>query len=106
MTEKKIVRYYRQNFLYRSHTMMLPEMQEKNWYTCRDCRYFVTIVGKQENKSCCVRNIEPYGQQGKKISPQINIYEILKYVSPQQLVKLVEKNYAGKTACGDFRHRI
>lgn len=85
--------------------MMLPEMQEKNWYTCRDCRYFVTIVGRQECKTCCVRSIGVYGSQGKKVSSQIDIYEILKHVSPTELVKLVENSPAEKTACGAFKHR-
>jgi hypothetical protein len=86
--------------------MMLPEMQEKNGHTCIDCRYFVTIIGRQECKACCIRSIGVYGRKGKNIPSQIDIYEILRYVSPTELIKLVENSPAGKIACGDFQHRI
>ncbi|MTI81995.1 MAG: hypothetical protein FH758_14185 [Firmicutes bacterium] len=102
MKEKKIDKYYKNNFLYRSHTMMLPEMHEKTIHLCQDCSFFVKIIGKQENKSACIKPIPIYKNKAKGPRPEIDIYEILKHISSKELMHLVETSSAHKTACSEF----
>ncbi|WP_031513633.1 hypothetical protein [Desulfofalx alkaliphila] len=103
MTGRKIDNYYRKNFLYRSHTMMLPEMQQKVTHTCKDCLYLVTVQGKHENKLCCVKDIDIYGNKTKAVPRQVSIYHLLKYISGERLLELVEKSSPHKVGCGKFQ---
>ncbi len=105
MRKNKLERYYQNNCLYRSRTMMTPEMQEKVLHTCQDCIFFITVIGKKENKSVCVQTIPIYSQQTKKISREISIYEILKYITPRQLLDLIWESSKYKIACEHFIKR-
>ncbi|MEG6615452.1 hypothetical protein V6C27_03275 [Peptococcaceae bacterium 1198_IL3148] len=106
MSGRKLDKYYQNNFLYRSHTMMLPEMLEKNIHTCQDCVYFVTVIGKCQNKTCCVQTISVYHNKAKMPPKQISIYDLLKHLSPEQLMDLVETSSAYKICCSSFIKKI
>ncbi|MBO8136827.1 MAG: hypothetical protein H0Z40_01620 [Desulfotomaculum sp.] len=102
MKKWKLDRYYKNNYLYRSHTMMLTEMHEKTIYTCRDCQFFIKIIGRQETKTACVISIPVYKKRIKIPPPEVNIYEILKHISAEKLMQLVENSFPYKTACPKF----
>jgi hypothetical protein len=106
MNTKKLDEYYQNNYLFRSHTMMMPEMTEKNTHTCRDCIYFATIIGRYENKTCCVQPIPMYRNKTKKPPKEVSIYQLLKYLSVEQLINLIKTTSIHKTACGSFVKRI
>lgn len=93
------------NALWEGHRMILPEMREKYVATCRECRFFVRIQGKEETRWGCVVTISSYGNLEQRVPRLIHALDILKMVGKEGLNKVITRGDSLSNACELFRHR-
>jgi hypothetical protein len=90
------------NVLWTKHRMYLPVMREKAIHKCKDCRFFVTIRGRQENRFGCVANIKLYYNRQKRVPREIDIIEIIKRVGLEGLEHSLKFHDPEAQSCGKF----
>jgi len=96
--------YYRQNSLYESHRLLLPEFREKVINTCSGCRYFVLIAGRSEKRWGCAAALPRYAGTGRRVPEEIPLAEVLWEVGRDGLAAVLAAA-PEKPACGLFGQR-
>ncbi len=79
----------RDNKLWESRRLILPEMREKAVKCCRDYRFFVKIRGREEERWGCVVGIPAYGTLKKRVPKVIQAADILKTAGKGGLKKIL-----------------
>lgn len=97
--------YYRKNFLYENHRLMLPELRDKVTRTCSECKFFVTVVGKTEARPGCAVLIPAYANMTKRVPGKLDVVEVLKAVGKEGLERMLAEVDPYHQACGLFHQR-
>ena len=95
--------YYRKNHLYTSHRMFVPEAKERSVNTCRNCRFYITIVGREARKKGCAAIIPKYYALERRIPAEIDILLFLREVGKVGLAAAVNCCGEQLNACGLFQ---
>lgn len=93
--------YYRKNFLYESHRLVLPELRAKATSTCAACRFFVYIAGRTEKRAGCAALLPRYAGTGRRVPEEIPLAEVLGAVGQEGLQKVLAAA-PERWACGFF----
>ncbi len=96
--------YYRQNYLYESHRLLLPEFREKVVNTCAGCRFFVRIAGRTEKRAGCAAALPRYAGTGRRVPEEIPLAEVIREVGKDGLARVLAAA-PEKQACGLFGPR-
>lgn len=94
------------NNIWHGHRIILPEAREKDTKRCADCRFFIEIQGKEENRFGCVQGIEKYGKLYKRVPERIHVMEILRVQGSEGLQAILDRGDPEKQACGMFLPRL
>ncbi len=94
--------YYRKNFLYEGHRMMLPELRDRVAHTCRQCKFYILIAGKTEVRTGCAAYIPRYAGLVKRVPEKLDVTEILKEVGREGLERVLAGPGHHRQACGLF----
>lgn len=90
----------RENKLWESHRIILPEMREKVARYCRDCRFLVRIQGREEVRWGCVVSVPAYGALQKGVPEIISAGDVLLAVGRAGLEKILARGVPDAPACG------
>lgn len=104
--DEKVKNYYKNNFLFTGHRMVLPEAGEKYEHSCSHCKYYVKVIGQQENRHICLADIKAYRWGQKRIPDSIEIVELMLLLGKEALEGLVGRGSRHKMACGTFEQRM
>lgn len=105
MTVANLRDYYRRNFLYSSHRLYLPQGKDRAMQTCRDCVFFICIVGRTEKKKGCGALLPKFAGAVKRIPEEINVVEVLQEIGKAGLQECLSCCGENLTACGFFHPR-
>ncbi|MFA4885366.1 MAG: hypothetical protein WC601_06280 [Desulfotomaculaceae bacterium] len=94
--------YYRKNFLYESHRLMLPELRDKVAHTCSQCKYMVTVVGKTEARPGCAALIPQYAGLVRRVPEKLDVIDVLRLVGKEGLERVLTGFEPQRQACGLF----
>jgi hypothetical protein len=94
--------YYRRNFLYQSHRLILPEMREKVVRTCSECWFFVQVRGKTETRPGCAAIIPHYARLARRVPRELGVLEVLQAVGERGLEQVLARARPHRQACGLF----
>lgn len=94
--------YYRKNFLYEGHRMMLPELRDRVARTCPQCKFYILIAGKVEVRTGCAAFIPQYAGLTKRVPEKLDVTEILKEVGREGLERVLAGPGRHRQACGLF----
>lgn len=94
------------NKLWESHRLVLPEMREKAVRCCRDCRFFVLVHGREEQRPGCVVSIPVYGTLHRRVPEKIPAAVVLKLAGREGLQRVLAGGNPEHPACGLFRPGI
>jgi hypothetical protein len=94
------------NKLWQGHRLILPEVREIAVNTCRDCRFFVEIQGKEEARWGCVVSVPRYGTLERRVPRQIHLLDISNDVGREGLEEILSHSYPEAQACGKFCNRV
>ncbi|GAB6182232.1 hypothetical protein JCM14036_35510 [Desulfotomaculum defluvii] len=104
--DDKVKNYYKNNFLFTGHRMVLPGAGEKFKHSCQHCKYFVTVVGHQETKKVCLAGVKAYQRGHKRVPDSIEIVELMLLLGKETLQELLGKGKEHLIACGTFEQKI
>ncbi|MEW5899451.1 MAG: hypothetical protein AB1652_09835 [Bacillota bacterium] len=93
----------RENKLWESHRIILPEMREKAVRRCGDCRFFVSIQGREEVRKGCVVSIPEYVTLQKRVPEIIRAADVLKRAGKVGLEEVLKRSDPDAQACGMYR---
>lgn len=94
--------YYRKNFLYEGHRIMLPELRDRVARTCPQCKFYVLITGKNEIRTGCAALIPQYAGLIKRAPGKLDVTDILKAVGKDGLERVLAGPGHHRQACGRF----
>lgn len=94
--------YYRKNFLYEGHRMMLPELRDRVAHTCPQCKFYILIAGKTEVRTGCAALIPQYADMVKRVPEKLDVTDILKVVGRDGLERVLAGPGNHRQACGLF----
>lgn len=94
--------YYRKNFLYESHRLMLPELRDKVAHTGSQCEYMVTVVGKTEARPGCAALIPQYAGLVRRAPGRLDVIDLLRLVGREGLERVLAGFEPQHQACGLF----
>ncbi|AEG59234.1 hypothetical protein [Desulforamulus ruminis] len=100
--EEKVKNYYRANRLYGGHRMMVPAAGEKFRNSCQKCKFFVTVMGRQEARKICVTEIKAYRSGAKRVPEHIEILDLILLLGKESLEEMIKKGRQQPMACGEF----
>ncbi len=98
--------YYRRNFLYQSHRLMLPELREKVVHTCSECGFFVQVAGKTETRPGCAAIIPYYASLAGRVPRELKVLEVLQAVGKNGLEQVLAGAGPHRQACGLFHLKM
>ena len=93
----------RENKLWESHRIILPEMREKAVRRCGDCRFFVKIQGREEIRCGCVVNIPAYGTLQMRVPEIICATDVLRRAGKAGLEEVLKSGDPDAQACGLYK---
>lgn len=94
---------YRGNKLWESHRIYLGIKPDP----CRDCVFFVNVVGREETRSGCVVSIEEYATLRDRVPITIHGVELLRRVGKEGLQEIINRGANPEAfACGLYRPKI
>jgi len=93
------------NSLWEGHRIFLPELREKVLKRCRDCRFFVKIRGREEERWGCVAGVPGYGTLRVRVPETVPAVEILKKAGKDGLFGALSRGDPEAGACGLYRGR-
>ncbi len=96
----------RDNKLWESHRIVLPEMRKRAVRRCRDCRFFVKIQGREEIRWGCVASIPDYGTLQKRVPEIIRAADVLRRVGKAGLKEILKHSEPDAQACGLYLAKI
>lgn len=102
----KVSNYYKNNFLYSGHRMILPVSGEKFRSSCIQCKYFVDVVGQQETRKICLNGVKTYRSGNKKVPENIEIIDLIFLLGKEALQSLLKEGGQYQAACGSFEQRF
>lgn len=102
----KTKNYYKNNFLFAGHRMVMPQAGEKFQHSCSQCKYFVNVIGQQETRRVCLARVEAYQSRSKRVPDNIEIVELILLLGKEALQKLLGEGGRHQMACGTFEQRI
>lgn len=94
--------YYRKNFLYESHRMLLPELRDKAAQTCAQCKFFVRVTGRNKTRNGCAAQIPRYAGLARTVPRELAAAEVLKLVGRDGLERVLSAAGPYRQACGQF----
>ena len=94
------------NKLWESHRIILPEIRERALKRCKDCRFFVRIRGKEEERWGCVAGVPGYGTLQVRVPEAIHVVDILRKVGKAGLGEILACGNPDAQACGLYRAKI
>ena len=94
--------YYRKNFLYEGHRLMLPELRDKVVHTCARCKFLIMVVGRTEARPGCAALLPSYGSLARRVPPRLDAAEVLKEVGREGLDRVLAGADPHRQACGLF----
>lgn len=94
------------NRIWQGHRIILPEVREKENKCCAECRFFVEIQGKEENRFGCVQGIAGYGKLHKRVPERIHVMEILRTHGTAGLQEILKRGSPENQACGMFLPKL
>lgn len=97
--------YYRKNFLYESHRMLLPEMRDKAAQVCAQCKFFVRITGRNESRNGCAAQIPRYAGLARMVPRELDAVEVMKLVGREGLKRVLSAAGPHRQACWQFHPR-
>ncbi|KYH33165.1 hypothetical protein [Neomoorella mulderi] len=90
------------NALYEGHRLMLPGLKDRATATCRGCRYYVLILGREENKPACLATLDLYLTGERRVPGELQARDFIWLAGKEALVKAVEKVRPERQACGFY----
>jgi hypothetical protein len=96
----------RDNKLWNSHRIVLPEAREVIVKQCCECRFFVTIRGVRETRQGCVAEVRKYRTLSVRVPSVIHVMEVMKTEGKDGLANILEKGDPLARACGLFQPRL
>lgn len=74
---------------------------------CRDCVFFVNVVGREETRSGCVVSIKEYATLQKRVPSNIHGVELLRRVGKEGLQEIINRGVNPDAfACGLYRPKL
>lgn len=98
--------YYRKNYLYEGHRLMLPELRDKVTHTCSRCKFFVMVVGRTEVRPGCAALIPQYANLTRRVPEKLDAMDVLKAVGRDGLKRVLAGVDPHRQACGLFHPRV
>jgi len=95
----------KENNLWESHRLILPEMRDVAARTCRECRFLVSVRGREETRPGCLAVIPCYAALRRRVPVQIHAVDILKLVGRDGLAEVLACGHPDDRACGRFLGR-
>jgi len=102
----KLKRYYKNNFLYASHRMVLPAADEKFRRSCQRCKFFVEVVGQQETRKMCLSGVKAYRTGQKRVPDSVEILDLILLLGKEALQNMLGKGGQYQIACDQFEQRL
>jgi len=102
VTVANIHDYYRKNFLYEGHRMMLPELKDRVACTCPQCKFYILVVGKNEVKRGCAALMPQYVCFVKRVPEKLHVADILKMVGKGGLERVLAGPGHHHQSCSRF----
>ncbi|AEF95004.1 hypothetical protein Desca_2165 [Desulfotomaculum nigrificans CO-1-SRB] len=99
---ERVKTYYKNNFLYAGHRMVLPDTGEKFRNSCHNCKYYVNVIGQHETRKICLAGVKVYKSGAKRVPQSIEILELILLLGKQALYNMLEGNKEHQMACGSF----
>lgn len=93
------------NALYEGHRLMLPGLKDRASATCQGCRFYVPILGREENKPVCLATLDLYLTGERRIPREIPARDFIWLAGKELLVKAVAKVRPQGQACGFYCQR-
>jgi len=97
--------YYRKNFLYEGHRMLLPGLRDKIAQACAHCKFFVRVTGRNETRTGCAAQIPRYASLTRRVPGELDAAEVLKLVGREGLDRVLSTAGPHRQACGQFHPR-
>ncbi|HOV80579.1 MAG TPA: hypothetical protein PK728_10850 [Bacillota bacterium] len=97
--------YYRKNFLYEGHRLMLPELRDKVVHTCSRCKFFVWVQGRAGVRPGCAALIPRYASLAGRVPEELGVTDVLKEVGKDGLRRVLAGAEPCGQACGLFHPR-
>lgn len=97
--------YYRKNFLYEGHRMLLPELRDKVAHACAHCKFFVLVTGRNETRNGCAAQIPLYAGLTRRVPGQLDAAAVLKLVGKEGLERVLSASGSHRQACWQFHPR-
>lgn len=94
--------YYRKNYLYESHRMLLPELRDKVAQACAQCKFFVRVTGRNEVRNGCAAQIPRYAGLARRVPGELDAVEVMKLVGRDGLERVLSAAGPHRQACGKF----
>jgi hypothetical protein len=94
--------YYRKNFLYEGHRLMLPELRDRVAHICAQCKFYVIIAGKTASKTGCAAFIPLYANLAKRVPEKLDVTDVLRAVGREGLDMILAGPGNHSQACGQF----
>lgn len=91
------------NKLWEGHRVILPEFREKIICKCQDCRYYISIQGKEEVRQGCIEKYKELWTRPPEIIPVLVLLELL---GEEGLREILNKGNANAHACGYFKRKL
>ncbi|SHF02214.1 hypothetical protein [Desulforamulus putei] len=104
--DDKVKNYYKNNFLFAGHRMVMPQAGEKFQHSCSQCKYFVKVIGRQETRRVCLARVKAYQNRSKRVPDSIEIVELMLLLGKEALEKLLGEGGQYQMACGAFERKI
>lgn len=102
----RVKKYYKNNYLFTGHRMVLPDAGEKFQHCCGQCKYFVEVIGQQETRRVCLAEVRAFSSGRKRVPENIEIMDLMLLLGQEALHKLLGKGGFDQMACGTFSQRI
>ncbi|GAB6157034.1 hypothetical protein JCM39194_02340 [Desulfotomaculum varum] len=104
--DDKVKGYYKNNFLFTGHRMMMPQTGEIFQHSCSQCQYFVKVIGRQESRRVCLAGVKAYQNKSKRVPDSIEIVELMLQLGKEALEELLKEGRPHQTACGNFEKKV
>lgn len=98
--------YYKNNFLFAGHRMVVPEAGEKFGHTCTHCQYYVKVIGQQETRQMCLAEINAYSSGRRRVPDSIEIMDLMLLLGREALQRMLGKGEGHQMACGTFEQKM
>ncbi len=103
--DDKTMKYYKGNNLYGGHRFITPPAGEIYRNSCRNCKFFIDVIGQQETRRICVAEVKAYRSRAKRVPESIEILDLILLLGKEALERMIKKGQGQEVACGEFEVR-